>query len=126
MNRDQLVKNFWNDVAGQDAEALRSYFHPNAYVRWNNTNEHFNVDEYITANCEYPGDWRGEVERIEQTGDLVISVTRVWLADNSVSFHATSFFEFSYDKILVLNEYWGDDGEAPGWRLDKHIGTPIK
>ena len=32
---------------------------------FNCTNEHFTIDEYIIANCEYPGEWDGIVERIE-------------------------------------------------------------
>lgn len=126
MEKKQLIKNFWSDIAAQHATKLKEYFHPDAYVRWNNTNEQFTVDEFLVANCEYPGNWRGEVERIEQIGDLAISVARVWTADNRASFHVTSFFEFCNDKIAVLNEYWGDDGVAPQWHLDKHIGKAIK
>ncbi len=29
------------------------------------------------------------------------------------------------DKIVAMNEYWGDDGIAPQWRLDKNIGMTI-
>ncbi|NLM10011.1 MAG: nuclear transport factor 2 family protein, partial [Clostridiaceae bacterium] len=36
------------------------------------------------------------------------------------------FFEFKGDKISCLDEYWGDDGIAPQWRLDKQIGQPIR
>lgn len=126
MNREELLILFWKDVAGQNATALKDYFTPTAYIRWNDTNEEFSVEEYIIANCEYPGDWSGKVERIELIGDLAITVTRVWLSDNSASFHVVSFFEFREDKIAVLNEYWGEDGSVPQWRLDKHIGRPIK
>ncbi len=126
MDMTQVINNFWRDVAAQDAEALKLYFEQDAYVRWCNTNEQFSVDEYIIANCEYPGDWRSEVERIEHAGDVTISVARVWLTDNSASFHVTSFFEFVNGKISALIEYWGDDGTAPQWRLDKNIGGQIK
>ena len=27
----------------------------------------------IRANCEYPGEWDGEIERIENAGDVVIT-----------------------------------------------------
>lgn len=27
--------------------------------------------------------------------------------------------------IAALDEYGADDGDAPQWRLDKHIGTSI-
>jgi len=29
------------------------------------------------------------------------------------------------DRIKLLDEYWGDDGTAPQWRKDKHIGKSI-
>lgn len=125
MDRQDVLRAFWNDVTQQNDFALRGYFTQGAYVRWNNTNEQFTVSEFVIVNCEYPGDWRGEIERIETIGDLSITVTRVWLSDDGVSFHVTSFFEFEGDQIKVLNEYWGDDGVAPTWRLEKHIGRPI-
>lgn len=35
-------------------------------------------------------------------------------------------FVWKNNKIISVDEYWGDDGDAPQWRLDKHIGSPIK
>ena len=58
------IQAFWSAVLQQDADAIRAYFYPNAWVNWHNTNEHFHVEEFIRANCEYPGEWDGEVERI--------------------------------------------------------------
>ena len=78
----------------------------------------------MRANCDYPGNWSGEVERIEQTGNTVITVTHVWT--KGVSFHVTSFFEIIEEKIKTLDEYWGEDGTAPQWRKDMHIGRPIR
>ncbi|MGG7177372.1 hypothetical protein ACQPU1_07275 [Clostridium paraputrificum] len=43
-----------------------------------------------------------------------------------MSFHAVSFIKFKNDKIVTLDEYWGDDGIAPQWRLVKKIGKPIR
>ena len=59
------IKAFWRAVLAQDEPEIRTYFAPDAYVNWHCTNEHFTVDEFITANCEYPGEWDGVVERIE-------------------------------------------------------------
>lgn len=117
---------FLQDVADQNANNLQRYFLSDAIINWHNTNEQFTTEEYIRVNCEYPGEWRGDVERIELVGNLGITASRVWLSDNSASFHVTSFFEFRDDKIISLNEYWGDDGVAPKWRLDKKIGKTIK
>ena len=125
MDKKQIIREFWKDVILQNAEGMKKYFDDDAFVRWHNTNEHLSAEEYIRANCEYPGEWRGKVERIEQLYDLVISVTRVWSEDETESFHAISFIAFHGDKIAAIDEYWGDDGAAPQWRLDKHIGKPI-
>ena len=126
LNIKQIILDFFKDVADKNANNLQRYFLSDAIINWHNTNEQFSTEEYIRANCEYPGDWCGEVERIELLGNLGITATRIWLSDNSASFHVTSFFEFSDDKIISLDEYWGDDGVAPQWRLDKKIGKSIK
>ena len=48
------IQDFLNAVLKQDAEQLRTYFSDSAYINWHCTNEHFTVEEYIQANCEYP------------------------------------------------------------------------
>ena len=101
-------------------------FRSDAYINWHCTNEHFNVEEFLLANCEYPGTWDGEVERVEKTNDLFITVTHVYPRDKTLSFHVTSFIQVINDKIVAVDEYWADDGIAPNWRLDKQIGTPIR
>lgn len=120
------IENFWRDVLAQDAEAIRSYFLEDAYVNWHCTNEHFTVEEYIRANCEYPGEWDGEIERREMLEDLIITATRVWTKDGSMSFHVVSFLKVTDGKIAAMDEYWGDDGEPPAWRQEKQIGGSIR
>ena len=120
------IYGFWRDVLGQDAERIRGYFREDAYVNWHCTNEHFSVQEYLIANCEYPGEWDGEVERVEEINDLTITVTHVYPKDRSLSFHVTSFFQIPAGRIQSLDEYWADDGTAPDWRLEKKIGTKIR
>ena len=41
------VKEFWKVILAQDENAIRKYFHKDAYINWHCTNEHFNVDEFI-------------------------------------------------------------------------------
>lgn len=120
------VHDFWRSILSQNEQEIRKYFHGDAYVNWHCTNEHFNVDEFIRANCEYPGEWDGEVERIESCDDLCITVTHVYPTDKSLSFHVTSFIRMIDDKILSVDEYWAEDGNAPQWRIDKHIGRTIE
>ena len=117
---------FWKAVLAQDAAALKQFFHEDAYINWHCTNERFTVEEFIVANCEYPGDWDGEIERVEVLNDLYITAVRVYPRDRSASFHVTSFAKVADGKILSMDEYWADDGTVPQWRQDKHIGTAIR
>lgn len=120
------IHQYWSDVLRQDADAMQDYFQPNARINWHNTNEQFTVEEFIRANCEYPGDWDGEIERIIYANDQIITAVHVYTADRKLQFHVTSFLSVKDDKIICLDEYWGDDGESPQWRKDLHIGQPIK
>lgn len=120
------IKNFLRVVLEQDKEALRGYFRADAYVNWHCTNEHFTVDEYIKANCDYPGAWDGEIERIESTGDLIITAAHVFPKDKSASFHVVSFIRLEGERIRSIDEYWADDGDAPLWRQRLKIGKPIR
>lgn len=106
------VYDYWKAVLTQDAANMRKYFHASAYINWHNTNEHFTLEEFIRANCEYPDKWDGEVERVEEIGDLIISVTHVYDVNQTVSFHAISFFQIKNGRIVSIDEYWGDDGRG--------------
>ena len=116
------IQGFWDAVLKQDTRKIEKYFWDDAYINWHCTNEHFNVKEYIKANCEYPGDWTGEVERIEIINDLIITITHVYSKEKTLSFHVTSFFDIEDSKIKSVDEYWADDGEVPGWRKQLGIG----
>lgn len=120
------VRRYWEAVLRQDADAIRGYFHPDACIRWHCSNELFTVDEFIRANCEYPGDWDGEIERVVQSGDELICAVRVYPKDRSASFHVASFMRLEGDKIVSADEYWGDDGPAPQWRQAMGVGRKIR
>lgn len=123
MRTEAAVRRYWQDVAQQKEEVLREYFTQNARIRWHNTNEQFTAEEFIRANCDYPGDWQGEVERIVASGDTLITVTHVWSKD--ISTHAVSFFALKGEQIETLDEYWGEDGAPPQWRREMRLGGPI-
>ena len=115
------VCHFIKAVLAQDVNTIRNYFHKDAYVNWHCSNEHFTVEEFIVANCEYPGDWDGTVERVEVVGDLYVTATKVYPKDRSAYFHVVSFIRTENDKIMSMDEYWADDGDPPQWRINKHI-----
>lgn len=120
------VYEFYNAVLSQNALEIKNFFNEDAYIDWHNTNERFTVDEFIEVNCTYPDKWTGEVERVEQIGNLIIAVAKVVnIIDNS-SFYVNSFILLENGKISKLDEYWGDNGGIPQWRIIKNIGVKIK
>jgi len=119
------VEHFWQDVLAQNRAELAGYFLPDAVIRWHCTNEQFSVKEFIQANCDYPGDWKGTIERVERQENQLITVVRVFSADRSASHHVVSFIRLEDGKIKALDEYWAEDGDAPAWRKALAIGRAI-
>ena len=116
---------YWRAVLEQDRDSLRGYFTPDATITWPCTNERFTAEEFVRANCEYPGEWDGKIERCLELGDQLVTAVRVFSKDKTLSFHVVSFFRLEGGKIAALDEYWGDDGPPPQWRTNLHIGKPI-
>ena len=119
------VHGFWKAVLAQVAEEIPRYFAEDAVINWHCTNERFTVAEFVRANCDYPGDWDGDVERMCEIPEGIVTVMKVYPKDQSASFHVTSFLTLQNDKIVQMDEYWADDGPAPQWRQEMHIGTMI-
>jgi hypothetical protein len=119
------IKAFWHDVISQNKSALPSYFCDDAVIRWHCTNEQFTVSEYIRVNCDYPGKWKGVIERLEEHGNEIILVGNVQSEEGGISCHVVSFIKLRNDKISEMDEYWADDGDAPAWRKELGIGKPI-
>jgi len=117
------IAGFIQAVAKQKADALRAYFTSDAIICWYDSNEQFTVDEYIRANCEYPGDWNGELQHIRKFEDGMVIVTKIF-SDESTHF-VTAFAKLTEGKICRLDEYYSDCGEAPEWRKNMNIGKPI-
>ena len=120
------VKAFFDDVLRQNPDLLKRYFCEDAVIRWHCSNEQFTPDEYIKVNCEYPNRWYGQIERIEYLGDMIVMAARVFPVDDSASYHVVSFIRLKDDRIMTLDEYWADDGDAPEWRKKMKIGRPIR
>ena len=120
------IQHLWNDIITQNKDRLPVYFKDDAVILWPCTNEQFTVKEYVKANCEYPGIWKGEIERLENLENEVILVGHVYSNDDQVSCHVVSFITLLDNKIIRMEEYWADDGEAPTWRREMRIGKPIR
>lgn len=120
------IYKFYNAVLSQNALEIKKFFNEDAYIDWHSTNERFTVDEFIEVNCTYPDKWGGEVERVEQIGNLIIAVAKVINVFDKSSFYVNSFILLENGKISKLDEYWGDNGKIPQWRIIKNIGVKIK
>lgn len=119
------ITKYWDSILTQDAESIRNYFHPNAKIYRHNTNEQFTVDEFICANCEYPGLWAGKIEKCIYTSNLYITAVHVYNQAENLHFHVTSFIHLEEKQIIAIDEYWGEDGEPPQWRKNMCIGRTI-
>ncbi len=119
------IHKFWEATLTQNQELLETFFCENAVIKWHCTNEQFTATEYIKANCYYPGSWDGVIERIEENGNNLNFVGKVYQTDKSASFHVVSFIKLKEDKIIAMDEYWSDDGDVPGWRKEMGIGREI-
>jgi len=114
---------FIADVTAQNAEALFGYFTPDAVICWHDSNEQLTVAEFIRANCEYPGNWQGEVQRMELIDGGVVWVTRI-SSDKSAHL-VVAFAKVAEGKITRLDEYYSSYEEVPAWRKAMNIGRPI-
>ncbi len=115
---EDTIRDLWQAVAEQDEEKLTRFFTPDARILWPNTDESFDLEGYLRANCDYPGQWSGEVEKIAVDGSW--SVARVWPAEGTAA-RAVSFYQWRDGKIVQMTEYWGDIGPAPEWRIKKNL-----
>ena len=117
------VDKFISDVVAQNADILRMHFDPNAAICWHDSNEQFTLDEYIRVNCEFPGKWSGEIQRVELIDDGVVTVAKI--SSNESVHLVTSFIKLTKGKINRLDEYFSDCGEPPAWRQGMNIGKHI-
>lgn len=103
---------FWADVARQDAAALREWFAPEAEVYWHCTDERFTAEEYIRANCEYPGTGRARWSVRNGRRTVVFRSQRCGRRTGAPVF-MRCLFPFRGGRITRLDEYWADDGPRP-------------
>ncbi len=120
------IKKYWEYTLAQDEKGMREFFMDDAIIRWHNTNEEFTLDEFIKVNCTYPGEWDGSIENVIEKDDFIICAVKVFDKEKTQSHHTVSFIRLKGDKIISIDEYWGNDSEPPNWRLDMNIGKPIK
>ncbi len=119
MDIETTIRTLWQAIAGQDEETLLRFFTVDAQILWPNTDERFDLAGYLRANCDYPGRWRGRVEKIAVDGSY--SVAKIWPEDGDGAFRVVTFYRWRNGKIEYMEEYWGDIGPAPSWRKEMSL-----
>ncbi len=110
---ENTILALWQAIADQDEERLSRFFTVDAEILWPNTGERFDLTGYLRANCDYPGQWRGAVERVMPDGSY--SVARVW-SPEGVTARTVTFYQWRNGRIVQMVEYWGDVAPPPEWR----------
>jgi len=114
----------------KDAEALPTFFEPDAVITLANTNEVFTPAEYVRAVCENTVRFEGQIEDIRCISRVgyytrLTLVAKIW-DSNGRALRVVSFIELSHTEnelIQYLTEYWGKVTEPPEWRKKAGIGT---
>lgn len=119
----KFISNFIKNVVEQNESKLKLFFNDSAQILWPCTNEKFDVSEYIIANCKYPGNWNGNIVKMESFGDSLVVIFKIYTVD--LEFFVTSFITLKENRIECLEEYWSEIGRAPQWRRDLNIGKEI-
>lgn len=120
------IENFWKFTLSQNREKMRDFFETNAEIYWYNTNEKFSLEEYLKVNCEYPGNWKGKIEKFEIVDKKIMTIVFVSSLDEKIKCRVISFIQLNeVNKIIKLEEYWSDISLPPQWRIDMKIGKFI-
>ncbi len=107
---------YWQDCVSKDKKALGAWFWPDARIVWPCTEEVFTVEDFLLANCEYPGEWTGELLHMIPTPGGAVTEVLISSKDNRYSCHVASIFTIYKGKIASLTEYYADDCPPPQWR----------
>ncbi len=121
---EKVIRQFWAHFDAAEFEAVLPLMHPDFKAWMPNTHEHYpDAQSFVAFNRAYPGQWRISVQDIRELEHEVISVVRVFDPEDTVSFHAISFFGFQEGLIVSLKEYWSEDVEVPEWRKNMGISS---
>lgn len=122
MDMERFAKRYWKCVADQD-RMMEKCFAEDAVIRWQTTDEKFTVADLVEAHCQRPGRRQVVIERMHRVGENLVTVVHLWM--EGTSYYITSFFQMHRGRIVQLDEYWGENVEAPQWRTEAQIGTRI-
>lgn len=68
MDINNFIIEYWKNIESQNEMELKDYFHEDAFICWHNTNEQFNVSEFLQANCQMQ-----KISRSQRSGINIFS-----------------------------------------------------
>lgn len=116
MRQKDLVKTFWTLFDQRDFESAGVLLSESFLCHWPCTQEKFDKQSFIKVNVDYPGKWFTKLKQCYETETGVTSIVHVYSNETIDSYYATSFFKFSGDQIVSLEEYWSAIESPPEWR----------
>lgn len=120
------VREYWRLAFAKRVDDLRPFFRQDAAIRWHNTNEEFDVEEFLQVLSQCPGKWQGEFWRVAKTGDGMLTVLRVFpKKGDGPSYRVCAFFTFRKSRLAAIDFFWGDDLPAPEGHREQGLGHPI-
>ena len=117
MNNKQIVRNFWDTMAGNDFYAVAELLHDDYLLEWPQSGERIRGREnFASINTFYPaeGTWRFTINSLIAEGEMV--VTDVSVIDGKRNDRVITFSTLRDAKIWKQVEFWPEPFEAPAWR----------
>lgn len=110
-----IVGKWWEAIDRRDFEAASRLCSARASVEWPLSNERMaSIENWRLVNEHYPGRWNASITDLVAHGDAVVTVTRVFNDQTSVT--ALSFFTIHEGQIRKVVEYWPEPYAPPEWR----------
>ena len=111
------INKLWNLFDERKYLETRDLFHDECKVIMESSREVFkNIDLYLQMNCDYPGNWRTVLEKVEILDEGAVSLVHVFSSEEEGEFYATTFYEFKDELIYEMKEYWATVEPQPEWR----------
>ncbi len=111
---EKNVQLLWQWMGEGRWDQVAVLFEEDAKIFWPNTEEEFDVPTYIRINKHYPGTWILMVMDIQKYNRDVVSVVKI--EGKNAVLYAISFFAFKDGKIIMIREYFAENGPIPDWR----------
>jgi ketosteroid isomerase-like protein len=117
MNNKQIVRNFWDTMAGNDFYAVSRLLHDDYVLEWPQSGERIRGRENFAAiNTFYPSEeaWRFTINSVIAEGDTVVSDVSV--TDGTRKDRVITFSSIREGRIWKQVEFWPEPFDAPAWR----------